>query len=97
MSKLWDDIRAGLREALGPRSVPTRMTEAQALEAARPTIDGRGGVRPEEEVVATVVVEDGRAVWSVKVMVRGAMRGGHLHIKIDDATGEVVKVFEVPY
>jgi hypothetical protein len=97
MAKLWDQIRAGLREALGSKPIPTRMTEAQALEAARPTIDARGGVRPEEEVGASAVMEGGRALWSVKVMYRGAVRGGHLHIQIDDATGEVLKVFEVPY
>jgi hypothetical protein len=97
MGKLWEQIRSGLREALGPKPISTRMTEAQALEAAKPTIDGRGGVRTEEEVGVSVIVEGGRALWSVKVMHRGAVRGDHLHIQIDDATGEVVKVFNVPY
>jgi hypothetical protein len=97
MGKLWDQLRTGLREALGPKPIPTRMTEAQAIEAARPAIDERGGVGPEQEIRAGVAVEGGRALWSVKVFHRGAMRGGHLHVQIDDATGEVVKIFEVPY
>ena len=97
MGDRWDKFRVGLREALGPKPIPTRMTEAQAIEAARPTIDERGGVGPEQEVWASAVADGGSILWSVKVMQRGAVRGGHLHVQIDDATGKVVKIFDVPH
>ena len=73
------------------------MTEAEALEAARPTIDARGGVQPDERVWASAETEGQRVIWSVKVVHEQAARGGHLHVRIDDATGEVMKVLEVPH
>jgi hypothetical protein len=97
MGKLWNEIRAGLREVLGSKPIATRMTEAQALEAARPTIDARGGVHPDQRLSARPETEGKRVIWSVKVMHEAGLRGGHLHVRIDDATGEVVKVFEVPH
>jgi hypothetical protein len=73
------------------------MTDAQALEAARPAIEAHGGLHPDERVWAAAETEGQRVIWSVKVQHRDAARGGHLHIRVDDATGEVLKVFEVPH
>jgi hypothetical protein len=93
----WSSLRDRLRAAVEPKPISTRLTEAEALEAARPAIDARGGVHPDERVWASVETESGRVIWAVKVQHREAAKGAHLHVRIDDATGDIVRVFEVPY
>jgi hypothetical protein len=93
LRRAWEALLATQR----PAPVHARMSKEEVEAAVRAALAERGGVQPEERIYSEARSERGQVVWDVQVRLPEATRGGHRHLHIDDATGEVVKVFEVPY
>lgn len=91
-----------LRRLAGIEDPPaTRLTREEAIELARAAATegiGPGWDEPMgAEAIGAGAMREGntrRIVWTV--MTNASARGGHVRVKIDDATGEVVELRVLP-
>jgi len=76
--------------------VRPRMTPEEVEAVVQNALADRGGVHPEERVYSQAGRSGDRVVWDVYVRRPEAAFGAHVHLHIDDATGQILKVFHVP-
>lgn len=78
---------------------PTRLSEDEAIGLAGAAAEraGLGGFNDLHEPIAASARREGDAgpiVWTV--MTNADCRGGHVRVKIDDATGEAIELHVLP-
>jgi hypothetical protein len=73
------------------------MTKQEVENVVRAALADRGGVHSEEQICSDAHSSKGRVTWNVIVRLPEAAFGGHVHVIIDDATGEVLQRFDVAH
>jgi len=75
--------------AEGQKPLPTRLSAEQAIELARAAADS--DPRRDLLTMTSVRERDGARIWSVS----SATVGSALVVELDDATGEILRVYNV--